>query len=92
MEYLTQYSEITYLLSVILCTFIVLKYFVIKSTGKQRVLITTMIGIILGVIWLEFVKCELPNLILSFFAAIGLYEYLIKWIMKKLKVEYDNLK
>ena len=90
MELLQQYGEFTYLISVVIATFVVLKWFFEKTTSKQRNLITACVGFVLGIVWLEFIQCSLGGLILAYFAAIGFYEKIIKWIMNKLNIQYDD--
>jgi hypothetical protein len=84
-----QYSEFAYFLSVNIATFIILKYMIVMTTSRQRVIVTALVGLVLGIIWLEMVGANIGGLILGWLAAVGFYESIIKVLMKKLQVDYD---
>lgn len=90
MEFLKEYSECTYLLAVVCATFSILKWYFTSTTKRQRNIVVTTVGLVFGIVWLEFMGSNLGALILAFFAAIGFYEKFVKIIMTKFKIEYDK--
>lgn len=81
--------------SVILMTYIILKYILKDATSNQKLLITMTSGIILAVVWIfaEMVnKSEYDKLIYSFLFANVSYKYIIKVVMNKLNIQYNDKK
>lgn len=79
-----------YMASVVLLTYIILK-FVYKSTGEtQRFLVSVMSGLVLGIVWYLAVKAPLDQLIFSYLGAVGFYHILIKRVMAYFEDKYNN--
>lgn len=89
-NFLKQYPELVYGITVCLCTFTVLKYFIAKPTRMQKFFVLLISGIVLGVATYLVADVELPLMILAFFASTGLYELIIKVIMRRLNVSYQD--
>lgn len=87
---LTDYPELVYGIATCLCTFTILKYFIAKPTRMQKFFVLLISGIVLGVITYITTEVEIPLMILAFFSSTGLYELIIKVIMRKLKISYQN--
>lgn len=90
MEFLLQYPEIIYGISVCLCTFVILKYFISKPTSTQKIITLLSSGVILGIIFAFITECRWPLMILAFFSSLGLYELIIKQIMRRMKIDYSG--
>ena len=79
-----------YMASVVLLTYILLK-FVFKTTGEtERFIISAVSGIVLGFIWLWYIEAPLDELILSYLGAVGFYHILIKRVMAFFDDKYNN--
>lgn len=79
--------------SVILATYILLRYVFKRTTDEQRILVTTGVGLILGIAWIlcELVpKTEYDTIIYSFLFANVFYKFIIKGIMNHINVHYDK--
>jgi hypothetical protein len=88
---LVQYPAIFYMLSVVFATWIILYVFVGFTTDKQRIGVTACVGIVLGVVWVIFVKgVQIDLLILSFLASTGFYTYIIKQVMHFAGMNYNQ--
>ena len=94
MDFLKQYSEMAYVLAVVMATWIVLTYFICKTTEKQRILVSFIVGIILGAVWYLFIKPTpgIDKLILSLFAAMGFYKAILGQILNAMNFDYNNNK
>jgi hypothetical protein len=92
METLTKYTEIMYIFAVVLATWIVLTYLIAKTSEKQRILITLLIGLALGLVWYLFVKPTptIDRLVLSLFAAMGFYKAILGQILSMVNFNYNN--
>lgn len=90
MEFLLNYPEFVYGLSVCMCTFVILKYLIPKPTRNQKFLVLLLSGVILGVITWFTTECKLHLIILAFFASTGFYELIIKLVMRKFNTSYQN--
>lgn len=89
-EFLIQFSVIPYVLSAVIATYITIYYFKADATKKQKLAYSSMWGLFLGIIWYLLVKPDLQLLIVSFFAAAGFYDYIIKWILARFNAEYKK--
>lgn len=90
MEFLIEYPEMIYGLSVCLCTFVVLKYLIPKPVKRQKFITLFTSGIILGIVFWLSTECRLPLMILAFFSSMGFYELIIKSIMRKVGIDYSG--
>ena len=92
MDFLSTYAEMAYVLAVVLATWIILTYFFSQTTEKQRIGITFLVGIILGVVWYLFIKPTpgIDKLILSLFAAMGFYKAILGQILNALNFDYNK--
>lgn len=85
------YPTVAYMLAVVILTWITLYYFVGYTTNRQRIGITGLIGVVLGVVWLVWVKTvTIDLLILGFLASTGFYTYIIKQVMTLFGVDYND--
>lgn len=79
-----------YMASVVLITYILLKY-VFKATGEtERFLISVISGILLGAVWYIFINAPLDQLIFSYLGAVGFYHIIIKRVMAYFEDKYNN--
>ena len=79
-----------YMASVVLLTYILLKY-LFKNTGEtERMLISAICGIILGSVWFFFIEAPLDQLILSYLGAVGFYHVILKRVMAFFGVDYNG--
>lgn len=77
--------------STILLTFIVLQYIIKSPKDWMKILITSFIGLFLGVVWMYAVEgTEVDKLIYSFTFSVAFYSMIIKQILKNLGVTYNN--
>ena len=82
-----------YLITVVCAIYLVLKYIVLKPTKRTKILLSILMGIILGVITIYLDKDSKPmQVIMTFFVAMVGYNWIIKGIMQKLGDKYDNNK
>lgn len=76
----------TLVVSITLGTFIILeilKLYKIEVSQLKKKLITGIVGVILCFVWYYFnIDKRIDSLILSFFAAVGFYDIIIKTIIK----------
>ena len=80
MEYIINLTIFPYVLAVVLASWITFQF--IHILKPKKVIIPVAWGIILGIIWFFAIKPQIDLLILGFFAAAGLYDYIFKWIIK----------
>lgn len=83
------FISLQYIVSMIFCTYLTIQLInslrkIGISTSAKR-LISLLVGLILGVAYVNFKLAELDNLIPSFFVAIVGYDYFIKNALNKLK-------
>lgn len=90
MEFLLKYPEVVYGICVCLCTFVILKYFISKPTRTQKFIVLFSSAIILGLVFVCIVECRWPLMVLAFFSSLGLYELIIKSIMRRMKIDYSG--
>lgn len=90
MEFLLDYPEIVYGICVCLCTFVILKYFISKPSGTQKFIVLFSSAVVLGIIFALIADCRWPLMILAFFSSLGLYELIIKQIMRRMKIDYSG--
>lgn len=91
-NFLMQYPEIVYGLCVNILTWIIFKY--LTSSPKKIVQFLVLIGsgVFLGIIFAIITEVRWPMMVLAFLASIGFYEIIIKLLMKKFNISYDNKK
>jgi len=82
--------DVPYVLSVVFATFIVLYYFVNKPPERWKFIITALIGLLLGIVWIIWIDITLSKLIVSFLFSSGFYTWLIKPVMKRFKISYKD--
>lgn len=88
---LEQYPEIIYGLSVCFTTWIVLYYFIPKPSKQTKFAILVSTGLLLGIIFYLLTDVlRWPMMILAFLASTGFYELIIKVIMRKFKMSYED--
>jgi len=87
---LQQYINIYYTATVTLIVFGILKYIFKSPTAFEKRLISIIIGLIFGFVWIYFVKTSLEIIILSFTVSVVLYDWIIKPVMKIKGVKYNN--
>lgn len=80
----TPYAQEGYIIAQILLTYIVLK-FKSKTTSRQKLVTSIVVGALLGVVWFVFMESPLEVLIIGWFASAAFYDYLISLILKKFK-------
>lgn len=90
MELLLDYPEIVYGICVCLCTFVILKYFISKPSRTQKFIVLFSSAVVLGIIFTFIAECRWPLMILAFFSSLGLYELIIKQIMRRMKIDYSG--
>lgn len=94
MEPITGLFIFALLVSITLGTFCVIQIF--KAAGKTfselgKKLITGIVGLILCFIWYYFnINQKIDLLILTFFAAVGFYDIIIKTFIKQIGGEYGS--
>lgn len=89
-ETLKNSPEMLYGICVCLLTFVILKYLIPSPTRKQKFIVLLSSGVSLGIIFSTIYETDLGMMIFAFLSAVGLYEMVIKVIMRKLKTSYNN--
>lgn len=89
-NFLISNLEIVYAVSVTMLTFIILKYIIPRPSSIQKLIVLISSGVILGSIFIIFFEVRWPIMILAFLSSIGLYELIIKQIMRYFGVSYQN--
>ena len=84
--------NIAYMSAVVFSTWFILKHLIKKTTSNQKTLVSLITGITFGLLWVVYFKEPLDIMISSFFASVVLYQWVIKNIMKKLNISYDDNK
>lgn len=82
--------DLMYGLSIIGLTFLTLK-FLFKITPKWfKRLVAFFWSVVLGVIWYVFLETSPPILLFIYVASMFLYQYVLRYIRKLLKIDYDD--
>ena len=89
-NFLIQNPELIYGLCVNFLTWIVFKYLVNHPTKAVQLIVLVTSGLLLGVIFSVLTEVRWPIMILAFLASIGFYELIIKLLMRKFNISYDN--
>jgi hypothetical protein len=79
-----------YIITVILASYAALKLLWQKAASATKKLITFAVGVVVGALYLLLNQSNLHALIPSFAIAVVLYDYIIKYLLKKIKIEYKN--
>ena len=81
-----------YCLVSVLVVYFILKYLFKKTKSWFKALIHVIIGIVLGILWKYVLTptITLESLVLSFLITLAFYQWILKQVMKKFEVEYDN--
>jgi len=86
-----------YMLSVIAASYFILK--VIDVLNKERELktwhkqaVTFLVGLILFILFRLYTEIPMETLLVSYFASLFVYDVAIKFILKKLKINYKSKK
>ena len=82
--------DITYMGTVVFSTWIVLKKIMNNPTSDEKLIISIISGIIFAIIWLYLLNTKLETILLSFFSSIVFYEWIVKRIMRKLNITYED--
>jgi len=94
MEPITGFFIFTLLVSITLGTFCVTQIFKVAKKELSQIwkkIVTGIVGLILCLVWYYFeINQAIDLLILTFFAAVGFYDIIIKTITKKIGEEYDS--
>jgi len=80
-----------YIITVILITYFVIGLWFNTKSEKTKKLITFIVGVTFGVLWYFLFDIPLEDMIPSFAAAVVLYDYILKYFLKLLKISYDKL-
>jgi len=80
-----------YTLSVMLLTYVILNNIIKKPKDWIKSLVVCLVGIVLGLVW-YYISTDLEpsKLIYSFIFANAFYSIIIKLILKRLNVNYNN--
>jgi ABC-type uncharacterized transport system permease subunit len=77
--------------TVILLTFIILRDFIKSPKSYIKTLTAIVVGIALGVVWYYIIgETQLDKLFYSFTFASACYSMIIKPLMKRFNIEYNN--
>lgn len=82
--------DIAYMGTVVFSTWIVLKKIMNNPTSDEKLIISIISGIIFAIIWLYLLNTKLETILLSFFSSIVFYEWIVKRIMRKLNITYED--
>jgi len=82
--------DVTYMGTVVFSTWIVLKKIMNNPTSDEKLIISIISGIIFAIIWLYLLNTKLETILLSFFSSIVFYEWIVKRIMRKLNITYED--
>jgi hypothetical protein len=85
---LSESISIGYILTVILFSYLLIRLWFNGVKSGIKKLLTFGVGIIVGVVYLVSKIDELHALIPSFAIAVVLYDYIIKYLLNKLKAGY----
>lgn len=85
---LTQYFDVGYFISVILITYLVIKLIFPDCKKGLKQIITIVIGLVLGYFWSKQISYD--KLIPTFAFSVISYDYIVKRMLKKLKVDYRH--
>jgi len=67
-----------------------LEKIVFKTSKSFKKLITFILSAILGIIYHQFGNVDINTIIPTYLISIALYDYIIKFIIKKLNIEYTK--
>lgn len=85
-----EYVNISYVIITTLMTYMVLLLLINTTKKWVKVLISTIIGLVVGGLFIHFKIEKLEVLMTSFSISIVLYEWIIKHILNKLNVNVNN--
>jgi predicted exporter len=90
-EIFTKLGEVIsvgYILTVILFSYLLIRLWFNGAKSGIKKLLTVGVGVVVGVVYLAAKIDELHALIPSFAIAVVLYDYIIKYLLNKLKAGY----
>ncbi|MDR1594309.1 MAG: hypothetical protein LBS43_07495 [Prevotellaceae bacterium] len=90
-EIFTKLSEtisIGYIVTVILFSYLIIRLWFSKAVCSIKKLLTFGVGIVIGIVYLVAKIDGLHAIIPSFAIAVVLYDYIIKYLLNKLKAGY----
>jgi hypothetical protein len=76
--------------TVVFSTWYVLRYGIKQPTSNQKMICSLLSGIIFALVWVLLFHKEMEIIITSFFASIVIYSWVIKKLMKKLDIDYND--
>lgn len=89
-EKLWELINFSYLLAVILLVWVVLTYIILNPTRIMKILVHLLSGVLLGVVWYLLNLCTPEVMIVSFLSSILMYNWVIKVLLDKLGITYNN--
>jgi len=83
-----------YSMAVVLSTYLILSYVFIRPSKVTKIIVTLLIGLILGAIWYLVNNTPITNLIISFLITPFIYNWVIKLVLDKFNAtsDYNNKK
>lgn len=80
----------TYFISVILLTYLLVKLFFQKTKTGTKQVITLVMGVVLGIIWVFCLKADFQQILPTFALSVIVYDFVIKRLLKFIKVGYKS--
>jgi hypothetical protein len=87
-EKLVEIISVSYIVTVILFSYLIIRLWFNRAKTGVKKLLTFGVGIVVGAVYLTAKIDVLHALIPSFAIAVVLYDYIIKYLLNKLKVGY----
>jgi hypothetical protein len=87
-EKLGEIISVGYIVAVVLFSYLIIRLWFSRAKTGVKQLLTFGVGVVVGVVYLVLKIDVLHALIPSFAIAVVLYDYIIKYILNKLKASY----
>ena len=89
-EKLWELINFSYLLAVILLVWVVLTYIILNPTRIVKILVHLVSGVLLGLLWFMLNLTSIEILVVSFLSSIMMYNWVLKILLDKLGMNYNN--
>ena len=80
-----------YIITVILITYFVIGLWFNNKSATVKKTITVSVGIVFAIVWNFISDIKLDVILPSFAASVVLYDYILKYFLKLMKITYDKL-
>jgi peptidoglycan/LPS O-acetylase OafA/YrhL len=88
---LFQYLNIGLLITIVMLSYFLIGLFFNKGSQLTKQLLTLAVAVVISLIYYFLLETPLQEIFPTVTSAIVVYDYLVKGLLRKLKVDYENL-